>query len=537
MAPAPWPLRGEFATVAEAFEAAAQQYGDAEAYVDGTGRLTFAQWLRAADALADRFARMGLRPGDVVGIALPPSVEYAIATMAAIRLGAIATGLNTRLGPREIGSICDGCAMKLVVRQHPASPGGLPGSVATLDVSEVTALWNSGASAPAPTYHGRSSDPAVIIWTSGTTGVPKGAWFDHANLRDIAAAGGVISAPFDRRLSATPFAHAGYMGKLWDQMAWVSTYVLCPTPWSATDMARLARTESITLAGAVPTQWEKLLDALEADGGEIPRFRIGVVATAPAPPPLIERARQVLGCTLVVRYAMTESPAISGTDPEDSDRVKARTVGRAQAGMAVRVLDGDRRPCAPNVVGDVEVAGGCVMRGYWGDPQLTSAAFTDDGWLRTNDTGFFDDGGNLVLAGRRSEMYIRGGYNVYPLEVENVLLEHPGVAEVAVVGTPARVIGEIGVAFVVASDPARPPDAEELASWVRARVADYKTPDEFRFVDALPRTNMLKVDKEALRTALLADRAVGHPPGAPVMGPEGALVSEPGLPRPSTPAS
>ena len=135
-------------------------------------------------------------------------------------------------------------------------------------MAEVTQLWRSGATAPGPRPGVASSDPAVIIWTSGTTGVPKGAWFDHDNLRGIAAAGGVIGAPFDRKLSATPFAHAGYMGKLWDQVAWASTYVLCPTPWTAREMAHLARTESITLAGGAPTQWEKLLDVLEAEGGE-----------------------------------------------------------------------------------------------------------------------------------------------------------------------------------------------------------------------------------------------------------------------------
>ena len=347
----------------------------------------------------------------------------------------------------------------------------------------------------------------MIIWTSGTTGVPKGAWFDHDNLRAIAAAGGVISAPFDRRLSATPFAHAGFMGKLWDQLAWVSTNVLCPTPWSAVEMARLCRDESINFTGGAPTQWEKLLDVFESDGGALPALRVGVVATAPAPPPLIERVQRLIGCTLVVRYAMTESPSISGTEPDDSPLTKARTVGRPQRGMSVRILNEAHQPCAVDEVGDVYVSGGCVMRGYWNAPELTSSVLGNDGWLRTNDTGFFDSSGNLVLVGRKSEMYIRGGYNVYPLEVENVLLEHPDVSEVAIVGAPAAVIGEVGVAFVVPVDPAAPPTSEELVEWVRTHLADYKAPDEIRFLDALPRTRMFKIDKEPLKAELLT-----HPP-------------------------
>ena len=226
-----------------------------------------------------------------------------------------------------------------------------------------------------------------------------------------------------------------------------------------------------------------------------------MVATAPAPPPLIERVHAVLGCRMVVRYAMTESPSISGTEPEDSDEVRARTVGRAQVGMAIRVLDRERRPCAVGDVGVIEVPGACVIRGYWGAPELTAEALGPDGWLRTNDTGFLDQAGNLVLVGRLSEMYIRGGYNVYPLEVENVLLERPGVAEVAIIGMPAPVIGEIGVAFVVPRRSRRHHAPGELAACVKRPPRRLQGPDEYRLLAALPRTRMLKVDKDALRAS------------------------------------
>jgi len=507
MPPGGWPLAGEFSTLADALAAAAEQFGDLDAYVNGDERLSFAEWLRSADALAAKMAASGVGIGDVVALHLPASIEYAIACAAAFRLGAIATGLNPRLGPRELDAICTQAQPALVVRDPALLGDGLPVAIPAISAERVTELWKSRATAAAPSYRGSAADPVVIIWTSGTTGQPKGAWFDNANQLALAGAAGVISAPFDRKLSATPFAHAGYMGKLWDQLAWANTLVLCPTPWTAQEMARLLRAEAITVAGGAPTQWEKLLDVLEGEEGPVPSIRIGVVATAPAPPPLIERASDLLGCTLVVRYAMTESPSITGTEPGDSPQVKARTVGRPQAGMEVRVLDESGAPAAANEVGDVEIRGGCVMRGYWGNPELTASTIGPDGWLHTNDTGYFDQDQNLVLVGRRSEMYIRGGYNVYPLEVENVLLEHPGVAEAAIVGFPTPVIGEIGVAFVVASDPANPPEAPALAAWVRAALADYKTPDEFRFVNALPRTSMFKIDKEPLRSELET-----HPP-------------------------
>jgi len=503
-----WPVAGDYSTLGEIFDAVADQFGHIEAYVDGVDRLTFAEWRRAADAVAQHFASLGVRPGDVVGISLPPSIAYAIVTMAVIRLGAIATGLNTRLGAREVEAISSLCAPRLVVHEHEQPPAGLAQGVTTLDVDVIEAIWHAEDVVLAPAHVAKPTDPVVIIWTSGTTGVPKGAWFDHQNLASIARAAGVISAPFDRKLSATPFAHAGYMGKLWDQLMWVNTMVLCPTPWSALDMVRLARSEHITVAGGAPVQWEKFLDILESDGGPRPSLRVGVVATAPAPPPLIERVRNTLGCTLVVRYAMTESPSIAGTEDDDADLVKARTVGRAQEGMQIRVLDDMEMPCPSGIVGNVQVAGGCVMRGYYGAEELTRSAFTDDGWLRTNDTGFFDAEGNLVLVGRRSEMYIRGGYNVYPLEVENVLLEHSEVAEVAVLGHRADTIGEIGICFVTPAHPEAPPTHEALTSWVRQHLADYKVPDEIRFVTALPRTRMMKIDKEQLKELLVAQPPV-----------------------------
>ena len=138
------------------------------------------------------------------------------------------------------------------------------------------------------------------------------------------------------------------------------------------------------------------------------------------------------------------------------------------------------------------------MRGYWRDPGLTATAFDEDGWLATSDLGRIDADGNLRLAGRASEMYIRGGYNVYPIEVENVLAEHPKVARAAVVGTPAPVIGEIGVAFVIAADPSEPPTLAELRAWVAADLADYKAPDRLVVVDELPLTAMMKIDKATL---------------------------------------
>jgi acyl-CoA synthetase (AMP-forming)/AMP-acid ligase II len=501
------PLDGRYDNVGDVIDAAAEQFGDVEAYIDGDRRITFGDWARAADAVAGAFADLGVGPGDVVALMLEPSIDYAIAYAAAVRLGAIATGLNTRLGPREVTAIFERAQPALAVTDLNARPSGSGSAVFTRE--ELIAA--SAARRPSRPHHrARPGDPVTIIWTSGTTGAPKGAWFDHDNLRAAVATAGVMTAPFDRRLTTTPFAHAGYMAKLWEQLAWATTLVITPTPWSATDAIRLIEAEGITVAAGVPTQWAQIVDHPALEGADLRALRLCVAATAPVPPELAEQVTDRLGCPLVVRYAMTESPSITGTEPGDAPEILFRTVGRPQAGVELE-LRNDAGAAVPEAeVGRIHLRSSCVMRGYWREPELTREVLDEQGWLCSSDLGRLDPSGNLVLVGRVGDMYIRGGYNVYPLEVEHVLAEHPGVHQTSVIGVATPVIGEIGVAFVVLTghpgsehEPGVPtPSADELRAWCRSQLADYKAPDEVVVLDALPLTPMMKVDKVALRDLL-----------------------------------
>jgi acyl-CoA synthetase (AMP-forming)/AMP-acid ligase II len=498
------PLVGSFAVLADAFEAAAQQHGDREAFVDGAERLTFAAWFEGSDRLAAVLVERGVRAGDVVAIMLPTSIDYAVAYGAITLAGAVVTGLNSRLGQREIAALLERAAPVAAFVDIEAFPVALPSAVTVIDSSVFDRLDATVARLGDHRPHRLATDPAVIIWTSGTTGIPKGAWFDHRGLEAAVHSAGVMSAPFDVKLVGTPFAHAGFMAKVWDQLAWGISVVISPAPWTAADMARLLVEERITVAGGVPTQWAKLLELAGIAAADLSHVRVGLVATAPAPPELIERVTAVIGCPLVVRYAMTESPSITGTEPDDRPDVQFRTVGRPQAGMAISLVDDNGRAVTRGEVGRVRVRGACVMRGYWRNDEQTAAVLDNEGWLTSSDLGRLDGEGNLVLVGRTSDMYIRGGYNVYPLEVENVLAEHSGVDRAAVVGTAAPVIGEIGVAFVVPLDVAEPPSLAELRSFVRERLADYKAPDRLVVVDTLPLTAMMKIDKVALATLAAA---------------------------------
>lgn len=494
-------LVGEYRNFGEALLAAGQQFGEREAFVSANERLSYAQWARSAQGLAALLQERGIGPGDTVAIIVPTSIDYAICAAAVELLGAVASGINTRLGPREIQAILAKASPKLVIIEDGfvLPQGDTP--VQQLCRGELAHAYLRDAadlslSAVAP------DAPACIVWTSGTTGLPKGAWFDHRNLKAAVATAGAMVAPYDRCLLPLPFAHAGYMAKQWQQVAFGVTYVLTPPVWSAAEMLRIMVEEGVTAGFGVPTQWAKLLELPDIAAADFSALRLCATGSAPMPPELVAAATRTLRCPMIVRYAMTESPSVSGTRVGDSPEVLYRTVGRPQEGIELEVVDEAGQAQPQGAPGRIRLRGGTVMRGYWNDPQATAQTITADGWLLTDDLGYLDEEGNLILLGRRSDMYIRGGYNVYPLEVEKVLEEHPGVAQVAIVGKGTPVIGEIGVAFVVPANPGAPPSAEELRQWCRDRLADYKTPDTVEFVTELPLTPMLKVNKNALRARL-----------------------------------
>ena len=521
-------IRGEHGTVTDVLRAAAEVNAEVEAYVematpgdggsgpvgaDGRRRLTFAGWDAAADAVAGLLASMGVARGDVVGLLLPSSIDYAVCYQAAARIGAITTGVNLRMGPAEQASIMARVRpVVTVVDTDVVAPESVPpGSGRVL---ARRSLAQAGSSAPAPWGAADPRHPVAIVWTSGSTGVPKGAVFDHANLQAVAAGTDVLSHPGDRRLSPLPFAHVGYMTRAWDEIAHGVTTVITPQPWTAASAIELLESERVTVGQGVPTQWALMLAHPDFESADVSSLRIAGTGASRVPPELVRAMRERLGCPVVVRYTSTESSLGTGTRPDDDDEVVATTVGRPVPGVELEIVDDSGAPVPPGAVGRVRLRSAAVLRGYVGDlgagpgagpgagividRAATDAVLDAAGWVTTGDLGAVGDDGNLRLAGRVSEMYIRGGYNVYPTEVEAVLGELPGVAQVAVVGAPDPVLGEIGTAFVVPGPRAPAPALEDLRSACRGRLADYKAPDRLYVVEQLPVTPMAKIDKRAL---------------------------------------
>jgi acyl-CoA synthetase (AMP-forming)/AMP-acid ligase II len=257
----------------------------------------------------------------------------------------------------------------------------------------------------------------------------------------------------------------------------------------------------VTAGQGVPTQWRLLLDHPEFEATDVSSLRIAGTGAAVVPPELVREMESRLGCPVVIGYSSTEAAIATGTVPGDSPEVISRTVGRARVNVELELVDDNGVPVAPGAVGRVRVRSAAVMRGYWEDPERTEEVLDDDGWLTLGDLGSLDENGYLTLAGRKSEMYIRGGYNVYPAEVERVLSGHPDVVHVAIVGVPDPVLGEIGVAFVVAAA-GTAPELDALRAFCCESLADYKAPDRLHLLDALPVSNMGKVDKRSLAASV-----------------------------------
>lgn len=482
------------ATTHELLTEIAGAHGDLDAYVEGGGeRMTFAEWEQAAVGTAGALASLGVGEGAVVALLIPSSADYAVCYLAAMRLGAVTTGLNPRLGPREVASVLRRTRPAVVV--HPDGQVVPPEATGHLvPRSDLVAMRRHRA--PTQTPDPDPDRPVAIVWTSGTTGDPKGAVFCHRNLTAVSVGAGALRAPLDRRISATPFSHVAYMTHVAEDIGHAMATIVPATPWKAGEALALMAAEHVTVGQGVPSQWRLLLDHPDFPVTDLSGLRICGTGAAPVPPVLVREMQERLGCPVVIGYTSTEAALTTGSLPGDAPERITETVGRARDNVELRVVDDQGGPVPPGTVGNVQCRSEAMMRGYWEDPERTAAVRTPDGWLRTGDGGWLDDDGYLTLLGRTSEMYLRGAYNVYPVEVERVLSEHPSVAQVAVVAKADPVLGEVGVAFVVPAG--EEPELDVLRAWTRQHIADYKAPDVMVVVDQLPLTSMGKVDKRAL---------------------------------------
>jgi acyl-CoA synthetase (AMP-forming)/AMP-acid ligase II len=499
---------------------AARRFGEQPAFVsvvDPTRALSYLELDRLSDEVAAGLARRGVREGDRIALVLPPAVEYPVLYLAAAKLGAMTAGLNARLPAPQQSRLLELLRPRLVVTEGAAPAGPWePVSVSTAQGPPLAALRvPDGAPPPLRPDPDR---PVAVVFTSGTTGLPKGAVFTN---RQIAAVTGVDVGDTwgggGRSIASTSFAHVGPMTKLAGSLRRGGTTYIAPR-WRADDALDLVGRLGVSSIGGIPTQIALMLASPRLAATDLSSVRLLLVGGAPATASLLRSARQEFGAPVCVRYSCTEAGVGCGTRPEDPPSCAESSVGRPQPGVSLAVRDADGSPRGVGEVGQVLLRSDAVMSGYLDDPEATAAAFTADGYVRTGDLGWVDEEGLLHLVGRSKEMYIRGGYNVYPVEVEAALAELPAVRDVAVVPIPDAVMGEVGVAVVV-PDPTRPrARLEDLRAHGGASLPWYALPDRLLFAEQLPLTPGDKIDRAALLRLVEESSSLTDMSGSPSSG-------------------
>ncbi|MFI9536613.1 FadD3 family acyl-CoA ligase [Nocardia fusca] len=471
-------------TIPQLALSAADRFGDAEAVVDGELRWSYRELVDRIRRAAGSFAESGIGKGDRVALWAPNSAEWIVAALGLMTAGGVLVPVNTRFKAEEAADVIRRSGARALLVQkgflgadYPAPPG--------VPVYDLKSDFLTGGAPFECEVAG--TDIADIIYTSGTTGRPKGVMMNHrqtlrlysewCDLADLRRG--------DRYLMVNPFFHtfglkAGIVSSL------VRGATMLPVPVFDVDrVIELVEAERITMLPGPPTLYHSLLEYRGAR--DISSLRAAVTGAADIPVDLIRRIREELPFrSIMTGYGLTEAGTATASRPGDTFEQIATTAGSACDGIELRIADD----------GEVLIRGYSVMQGYLDDPEATAAAVDADGWLHTGDLGSLDDGGRLKVIGRKKDMYIVGGFNAYPAEIEGFLLEHPAVAQAAVIGVPDERMGQVGKAFVVARGQL---GEAELIAWAKERMAGYKVPRSVVFLDELPLNATGKVMKDQLR--------------------------------------
>ncbi|MEU0601152.1 long-chain fatty acid--CoA ligase [Streptomyces sp. NPDC006393] len=484
----------------------ARRRPDKTALVEGDLRLTFAQVWQRARAQAGALVGLGVRPGDRVALMAPNTAEFPQAYYAIAAAGAVVVPVHLLLSAAEVEHVLkDSGAALLLCHPAQAETGTAAARRVGVDVVTLGAeLEKLAADAdPLPSYVTRAADdPAVIFYTSGTTGVPKGAVLSHFNLVMNATVNAFDAndiRPDDIALGALPLFHAfGQTVSLNSTWRAGATLVLLPR-FDAARAIELMVKEGVNTFHGVPTMFVSLA-AAAADADVLPELRVCISGGASLPVAVLERFEAAFGARIYEGYGLSEtSPAAAVNQPVFG--AKPGTIGHPLWGVDVEIARAEVEErvelLPPGELGEVVVRGHNVFSGYLGRPEATAEALVD-GWFRTGDLGTKDDEGFLRIVDRKKDVIIRGGYNVYPREVEEVLLRHPGIDQVAVIGLPDELHGEEVCAVVVPAPGARP-EAAEVTAWSKERLGRHKYPRRVEFTDALPLGPSMKVLKRELR--------------------------------------
>jgi acyl-CoA synthetase (AMP-forming)/AMP-acid ligase II len=528
--------------------AAAEEYGDTIAVAGGNRNLSYRELHEAAGRFGAALVGWGLTPGERVAIWSFNSPEWIVAALGTLSAGGVLVPVNTRFKGAEAADILSRSRARVLVTTtdflgtdyvamlDAAEPG--PPDLETIVVAHGKAppnTANTANTANAVSWHDfhrretngaraevdrRSAalgpdDVADIIFTSGTTGVAKGVVQTHAGTLRVATDWVAMTgmAPGDRYLMVNPYFHmfglkAGILACI------ASGVTMLPQPVFDVDrvLSRVAG-EQVTVLPGPPTLYQSILDHPERTSYDLSSLRIAVTGAADIPVELIRRVRAELPFqTIFTGYGLTEGGTATATSPDDDPETVATTVGRPRPGFELRIVDGRGDDLPPGETGEIQLRSTSIMLQYLDDPQATRDALSPDGWLRTGDLGVLTEAGCLRIVGRSKDMFIVGGFNAYPAEIENLLLRHPYIQQAAVIGIPDDRLGEVGMAFVVPRPGATGAtgatsatiSGDDVIQWSRGQMANYKVPRMVEIVDELPLNATGKVMKDVLRRQVTA---------------------------------
>lgn len=480
-------------------------------------RTSFDQLHRRANQVANALLAMGLQPASRIAYLGRNSDYYFELLFGAARAGIVLTPLNSRLALPELQYVIADCEPAVLfaepdfvviadqLRASISSPAlliSIGGSAAERSQYEA---WRDSAPENDPSFEPQPDDIALQLYTSGTTGRPKGVMLSHRNILGLRES--MRALPWnewrddDVVLIAMPIFHVS--GSMSGVIAChYGATALITRDFTAEDALRHISEDRVSRMFAVPAALQMMLEHPRAAEVDFSPLRSIGYGASPIPLDLLQRCIQTFGCDFTQQYGMTESAgAIAASSPDDHLSGKALqpfAAGRALPGVELAICDRDGAHLNYGQTGEILTRSTANMVGYWRLPEVTASTITPDGWLHTGDLGYLNEDGYLFITGRSGDMIISGGENVYPIEVENVLREHPAVKDVAVIGVAHPKWGE-AIKAVVVRDEHTPVEADELVAWARCRIAGYKIPKSVDFVDALPRNSTGKVLRTQLR--------------------------------------
>jgi long-chain acyl-CoA synthetase len=463
--------------------------------------ITYAELDRATARLAGLLRGWGIGAGDRVGVMLPNVPEFAVAYFGVLRAGATVVPMNVLLKEREVAFYLSDSQAKLVFAwpgyAEAAQAGAAQAGAQCVVLDALDELLAAVEPDPGVAAR-RPEDTAVILYTSGTTGRPKGAELTHANLtRNAEVAVGLFGAgPDDVILGALPLFHAfGQTCGLNTAVRAGAALALVPR-FDPGQVLQTIERRGVTIFQGVPTMYAALLHHPDRQRSGAETLRVCVSGGAAMAVEILHAFEAAFGCVILEGYGLSETSPVACFNHPDRQRLPG-SIGTPVAGVEMRVVDSERRPVDQGEVGEVAIRGHNVMKGYWNRPEATAEAIDAEGWFYSGDLGRVDEEGRFFIVDRKKELIIRGGYNVYPREIEEVFHEHPAVREVAVIGIAHGDLGE-EVGAAVALKPGAQVTSEELREFVKERVAAYKYPRHVWLVGELPKGPTGKILKREI---------------------------------------